>query len=189
MYALANTFNNPTQGGNAQRGFPAPGSGAQFNPNGAPPIGFGNIGAEPEGDTRPTKGTRSWFRPAAPAGGQRGSPTPEAAGQERSPGSMPNVPQIFGGVIQKFTRQFSRGAAAYVPNFGKVLTNPIGAGVVALHRPQASYGPAGQYENGAIWWTSQAVPTSIGMQGLTDPQTLAALLGQTNVQAVVRTTG
>lgn len=189
MYRLSNTFGDPAQGGNAQRGFPAPGSGAQTMLSGAAPIGYANVGAMLEGDTRPTKGARSWFRPASPSGGQRGYPAPEAAGQERPPGSMPTIPQIFGGVIQKFTRPFSRGAAAFVPNFGRVLTNPIGAGVVALNRPQAFYGPAGQYENGAIWWTSQAVPTSIGMQGLTDPQTLQALLGQTNVQAVVRTTG
>ena len=102
---------------------------------------------------------------------------------------MPNTPPAYGLPIFVETPYYDRGAAAFVPNFGKVLTNPIGAGVVALHRPQASYGPSAEYENGALWWVSQAVPTSIGLQGLTDPDTLAALLGQTSVQAVVRTTG
>ena len=102
---------------------------------------------------------------------------------------MPNDPPIYGGVFQNYTPYYSRGAAAYVPNFGKVLTNPIGAGVVACYRTLPSYGPAAQYFNGAIWWVTQQVPTSIHMQGLTDPAELEALLGLTNVQAVVRTTG
>jgi hypothetical protein len=101
---------------------------------------------------------------------------------------MPNVPPIFGGVYQHETPYYSRGAPAYVPNFGYVLTNPIGAGVVARYRTQASYGPAAQYANGAIWWTSQVVPTSINLQGLTNPDELAQLLDSVTVQAVVRTT-
>jgi len=83
----------------------------------------------------------------------------------------------------------SYGAGGVAPQYGKVLTNPIGAGVVALHRPQASYGSAAQYVNGAIWWTSQAIPTTVNLQGLTRPQDLAAVLGPLYVQAAIRTTG
>jgi len=87
------------------------------------------------------------------------------------------------------TPYYDRGAAAVVQNYGKVLENPIGAGIVALSRPQASYGGAAQYDYGALWWTSQAIPTSINLQGLTDPEALNEILGSVAVQAVVRTTG
>jgi hypothetical protein len=165
--------------------------------------GFPEIGAEeqtsgdavrrpshvPWANDNPTKGRRSWFRPESPSGGQRGFPAPEGGAQARPPGSMPNAPPIFGDVINVYTPYYSRGAAAYAPNFGKTLTNPIGAGIVALHRPKAFYGPAAQYANGAIWWTSQVIPTSVNLQGLTDPQELLDQLGMLNVEAVVRTTG
>jgi hypothetical protein len=102
---------------------------------------------------------------------------------------MPNLVPAYGQNVEVYTPYFSRGAAAYVQNYGKVLTNPIGAGVVARYRPQASYGGAAQYRNGAIYWTSQAIPTSVNLQGLTRPQDLAAVLGPINVQAALRTTG
>lgn len=181
VFRLAETFKKPASGANAQRGFPAPGAGAQtvgpFTP--APKDAVWS-------SSRPTKGDPTWAHPSAPASGQRGYPAPYNPGQRRPPGSMPNDPAISGLPDMVWTPYYDRGAAAYVPNYGKVLTNPIGAGVVALHRPQASYGPAGQYVNGAIWWTSQAVPTSVNLQGLTDPAVLAAVLGPINVQAAVR---
>lgn len=102
---------------------------------------------------------------------------------------MPNAPPIFGGVYQHYTPYYDRGAAAFVPNFGYVLYNPIGAGIPALHRPQASYGPAAQYADGAIWWATQVIPTSVNLQGLTDPEELAAILSPLQIQGVVRTTG
>lgn len=102
---------------------------------------------------------------------------------------MPNKPPIFGGVDYHYTPYYDRGAAAYVPITGKLLYNPIGAGIVVNHRPQASYGPAGQYADGAIWWASQAIPTSVNLQGLTSPDELANLLDDIQIQAVVRTTG
>jgi len=107
-------------------------------------------------------------------------------GQMRPAGSMPNEPPIYGNSIPVYTPYYSRGAAAFVQNYGKVLTNPVGAGIVANYRPQASYGSAAEYHNGAIWWTNQTIPTSIGMNGLTSPQVLEALLGMVNVQAAVR---
>lgn len=102
---------------------------------------------------------------------------------------MPNVPLQYGLPIMVYTPYYDRGAAAYVPNYGKVLFNPIGAGIVAQYRPQASYGKAAQYANGALWWSSQAIPTTVNLQGLTDPRTLAAMLGPIKIQGVVRTTG
>jgi hypothetical protein len=184
MFRLANTFPNPTGGSGPQRGFPSPG--AYDQQVGTPTRKDAQV---PWTSEHPTKGKRTWFLPWKSDGAQRGFPSPEKPAQARPPGSMPNCPPVWGGVYQHYTPYYSRGAAAYVPNFGYVLTNPIGAGIVALHRPQPSYGPAAQYYNGAIWWVTQQVPTSIHMQGLTDPEELLALVGETNVEAMVRTTG
>lgn len=184
VFQLRRTFKKPAEGANVARGYPAPGDGAQtigdFTP--AP----WDTGWQSD---RPTQGVSSFFSAARSRGEQRGFPAPFNSGQRRPPGSMPNAVPAYGGHIDVVTPYFSRGAAATVQNFGKVLTNPIGAGVVARYRPQASYGPAAQYVNGAIWWTSQAIPTSVNLQGLTDPRTLAAVLGPVNVKAALRTTG
>lgn len=182
VFKLALSFDQPAQGANPQRGFPAPGTGAQTS---GPPSQARQPDILPR-PQRPTKGIRSWFQPATPASEQRGFPEAGNAGQQRPAGSMPNTPPVYGQNIEVYTPYYSRGAAAYVQNYGKVLTNPIGAGIVALNRPQASYGQSSEYHNGAIWWTNQTIPTSIGMQGLANPDVLAALLGMVNVQAVVR---
>jgi hypothetical protein len=84
---------------------------------------------------------------------------------------------------------FSKGTARDVPNFGKVLVNPIGAGVPVMHRTQASYGQAAEYHNGVIWWTPQSIPTSVRLQGLTNPRALEAILGPLYVQAAIRVNG
>jgi hypothetical protein len=182
VFKLALTYKDPSQGANVQRGFPAPGSGAQLS---GPPSQARQPDIVPR-PNRPTKGIRSWFMPSSPSGEQRGMAPAGTAAQMRPNGSMPNVPPIYGQNIPVYTPYYSRGAAAFVQNYGKVLTNPIGAGIVANNRPQASYGPSSEYHNGMIFWTSQAVPTSVGMNGLTSPQVLAALLGRMNVQAAVR---
>lgn len=182
MFKLARTFSDAAV---TQSGFPSPGDGAQFS--GAPGQPR-SLPVDPV-PVRPTKGFFSWLFPANAENAQRGGPSPEAGNQERPAGSMPNVPPIFGGVGYNETPYYDRGAAAFVPITGKVLTNPIGAGVVAQYGAKAFYGPSAEYQNGAIWWVSQAVPTSVDLQGLTDPSVLAALLSQTEVQAVVRTTG
>ena len=179
VFKLSNTYQNPLQDAGLQRGFPAPGSGAQDT--GAP-------SATDEGDAGAkwyplawVKGIAAWLKPQLPAGEQRGFPVPLAPLQSRPPGSMPNVPPIFGGHRDTVTPFYDRGAAAVVPYFGRVLTNPIGAGRVALSRPQASYGGSPQYDNGAIWWVSQAIPTSLSLSGLTSAEELNALLGNMQV--------
>lgn len=192
MFKVSRTFDNPAA---SQSGFATPGAGAQDANNSewgnpwadlmAEGAECGSCAADYEPE-RPTKGIFSWLFPTSPASKQRGFAEPQNALEHRPPGSMPNVPPINGEVGYNWTPYYSRGAAAYVPITGKVLTNPIGAGVVALHRPQASYGPGGEYVDHQIWWTSQAIPTSVNLQGLTNPDELAALLGQINVQAAVR---
>lgn len=139
----------------------------------APPVG------------RPTWGDATSF-----AAGQRGFPTPLAPAQRRLPGER--TPQgVFpdGLPREHVSREFSRGAAAVVQDFGKVLYNPIGSGVYARSRPKAYYGKPAKYEAGAIWWTAQSTPTSVRLTGLQDAQALAAILGPNYVQAAVRTTG
>jgi len=184
VFKLSNTFTAPGGPAGVQQGFPAPGAGGQTTgPYSPPPAPV------PWETQRPTKGLFSWLTGGTPRGEQQGMAPPLAGDQRRPPGSMPNRPIAYGLSIPVWTPYYDRGADAWVQNFGKVLTNPIGAGVVALNRPQASYGPAAQYDNGALWWTSQVVPTTINLQGLTDPAELAAILGSVSVQAVVRTTG
>ena len=182
VFKLARTYDDPSQGSNAQRGFPAPGAGAQRT--GSDPLTM-NAATAPT-PVRQAKGRRSFWKPAAPSNAQRGMPEAENPDQARPAGSMPNIPATGGLPLEVYTPYFSRGAGAYVENYGKVLVNPIGAGVQVLDRPQASYGPSSEYYNGVIWWTSQAIPTSIPMSSLTSPEELAALLGAMNVQAAMR---
>ena len=169
---------------NVQSGMAVPGSGGQT-------IGPGTAPTKTVSWTtqRWAKGVRTFFGVGTGANAARGYPSPEAPAQRRPPGSMNPGPQPWGGVYQHYTPYYDRGAAAYVPNFGKVTENPIGAGIYAPYRPQASYGSAAQYANGALWWTSQAIPTSINPQSLTDPEQLADILSSLQIQAVVRTTG
>lgn len=185
VFRLAQTFGNPATGSNAQRGFPAPGSGAQTTGGPSQPRESG-INYAP---VYQTKGRRTWTDPGSPDGEQRGFGAALSWLQRRPKGSMPARQAPYGEALPVETPYYSRGAAAFVQNYGKVLTNPIGAGIVANHRPMASYGGAAQYADGAIWWTSQAVPTTINMQGLTDPATLAEVIDPIYLEAMVRTTG
>jgi hypothetical protein len=169
---------------NSQSGMATPGAAGQTTGTHTPPPGF------VEWSTKMwAKGVRSFQNSTSGSGAQRGYPAPEGRLQSRPPGSMNPGPQPWGGVYQNYTPYYSRGDAAYVPNFGKVTENPIGAGIYAPYRPQASYGGAAQYANGQLWWSSQAIPTSISPQSLTDPQQLAAILSTLQIQGVVRTTG
>jgi hypothetical protein len=187
LFRPARTFSNPQ---NSQSGFATPGAGAQTT---GEPIIVADWNADPDVNWEPEraiKGRRTWGLPWLPRGEQQGTPPPLDPSQRRQRGEMPETAPLQPGVLSQVeTPYYSRGAAAFVPQHGKVLTNPIGAGVVALQRPQSSYGPSAQYIDGAIWWTSQVIPTSINLQGLDDPDVLAAILGMQNVQAVVRTTG
>jgi hypothetical protein len=185
MFKVARTFKNPAQGGNVARGFPAPGSGDQTVGPYTPPPQEGAWASD-----RPIHGLYTYDEPSDGVFAQ-GYPAPLSPSQQYPAGSMNNcgVAVPFGTNIQVETPYFSRGAAAYVQNYGKVFTNPIGAGVVALHRPQAFYGGSGNYEAGTIYWVSQAIPTTVNLQGLVDPAALSAVLGDTYVQAAVRVNG
>jgi len=163
---------------------PSPGAGAQTTGPAGPP----SVPAVWEA-RRPTQGRRSSPLNFIAEFFQRGFPAPQNRAQARPAETMPQRPPVWGGVYQHYTPYYDRGAAAFVPNFGYVLTNPIGAGIVARYRPQASYGLSAQFLNGALWWTNQIIPTSIHMQGLTSPEELAAIVDGLTVEAMVRTTG
>lgn len=187
MFRLNRTWAKPSNEEGANRGFPSPGAGAQRG-GALPSPAVLALGSAPDaglGPERPTKGRVTWFDASGFHGSQAGQPAPGGPSQGQD-----------GWVQSGFTPDgrphyvrgpdYSKGTARDVPNYGKVLTNPIGAGVVALFRPQASYGQAAQYYNGAIWWTPQAIPTSIPTQGLTSPAAMRELLGDLYVQAAVR---
>lgn len=180
------TFAKPSQGANQNRGFPAPGASYQTTGDYIPPPR-----ESPWAASQPTKGKRTFFNPSSGANLNRGQPSPESRAQSRGGqaglvGVLAGDPASYGGHVDHEYPYFSKGAARWAPQFGGVSYNPIGAGVPVPFRTQATYGPAAQYENGAIWWTSQAIPTSVNLQGLTNPDALAAILGSIQVQAVVR---
>lgn len=184
VFQPSRTYKDPFDGSNVNRGFPSPGAYGQttgdFSP---PPVASAWV---PE---RPSKGRRSWLDAIFGASANRGFPAPQGRAQARPPGSFMDNPAPDGFAHYVEYPYFSRGDGARAPQLGQVSYDPIGGGVVALHRTQASYGPAAQYENGEIFWTSQAVPTSVNLQGLTNPDILAAVIGPINVQAAVRVNG
>jgi hypothetical protein len=132
---------------------------------------------------------RAYFLPAqSPAQAQRGFPAPLNQTETRAAYGQPfgNVAP-FGGKILVQPRRRDLGASGYVPNFGKPFSNPIGAGVVALNRPQPSYGISSEYIAHALFWSSQTIPTTIPMGPLVSRDTMQALLGTINIKAVLPT--
>jgi hypothetical protein len=185
MFKLALTFDAPADGDNVQRGFPEVGAGAQNN---------GYVPVSPNGETvwapkRPTKGRRTFFKASQGDNVQRGFPEPLSELDMRPAGSMPNVVESVPRTSYRWTPPYDRGADADVPYAGYILSNPIGAGIVYAHDPQTMDGPTAEYHNSALWWVSQAIPVSVGLQGLNNAFELEDLLGNVLVQGSVRTTG
>jgi hypothetical protein len=87
------------------------------------------------------------------------------------------------------SRPFSRGADAHAPHFGKLAINPIGGGVFAPYRIPTIAGPGARYQNAAIWFDVQTVPTSIRMNNSVPVETVNALIAQAHVGPSYRTTG
>jgi len=182
MFRLARTYTDPGLSANVQRGFPAPGDGAQLTGDQSQPTQKFTPKTAPK---RPTKGVRSFLDIFT----QRGFAEPQNPAEHYPAGTMNNVLIPDGLNHEILTPYFDRGAAAFVQNYGKVTVNPIGAGVQVMDRPMASYGVSAEYHNGSIWWTPQNIPTSIPGQSLTNPEDLSAALGPINVQAAVRFAG
>lgn len=182
MFRLARTYDDPASGSNSQRGYPSPGEGEQAT--GQPATQ--DTSRVPNGPIKLFKGLRTWLSTVTGSNPSRGMPEAEDALQHRPPGSVVDQ-QMFGGVVYNETPYYDRGAAAFVPNFGTLVSNPIGAGRQVPWRPQAFYdGQSGEYENGSIWWVSQSTPTSTNLTGLQDANALLDEVGSVNVEAMVR---
>lgn len=117
----------------------------------------------------------------------RGQPPALAWWQRRSPQGPRMTGQGFPVYIT--SRPFSRGADAHAPHFGKLAINPIGGGVFAPYRIPTIAGPGARYQNAAIWFDVQTVPTSIRMNNSVPVETVNALIAQAHVGPSYRTTG
>lgn len=157
------------------------------------PVAFGVPNAQITGQVpvktgwgwKPAK--RTWFQPTSSASMQRGTGPALSSAQKYDPPLVRTPP--FGGHSDTVPRRNSMGADGIAPTFGRVMTNPIGAGIFAPWRPRPWYGPSGQYVNGAIWWTAQEISTSVELQGLYDADVIDALLAASSVTGFDVTTG
>lgn len=170
MFKIVNTFKNPSQPANAQRGFPAPGTGAQqtnaarHKPNEVPwytAIGY--------------QGEDTWLTPSTPVDAQRGQPAATAPAQRRPAGSVRSAP-MDGRTSYRETREFSRGMQRYAP-ITPILVQDANPGSLVPHKPRVvpNY-PLGQYINNTIFFANQVIPTTIPLSGLQTQRSIAALL-------------
>jgi hypothetical protein len=84
---------------------------------------------------------------------------------------------------------YDRGADAFAPQFGKLLQNPIGAGIHASYKLPVIAGPGARYQFGAIWFGVQSIPTSVQINPTVPIETINALLATSHVSAAYLTTG
>jgi hypothetical protein len=130
----------------------------------------------------PARETSPWSArgfpdPAEPEALQRGFGTPEAI-----PVPDPGPPSgPYGKAIFVQTPYYDGGALMFAPKFGKILENPIGAGIQVPFRSYSSYYPSGQYDAGVIFWASEYIPTSIPSSALMTPDELEAILGNLEI--------
>lgn len=143
------------------------------------PMGMETASAPRSGEVVMTI-TRGWFQPA---GARAQAPSPNIGFWSWARTLL--QPQARTGTGRANVMLGNGPGMTDAPQFGQLSYNPIGAGVVATARPQASYGPAGQYEAGTIFWTAQDIPTSIALAGVLSPDQLNALLAN-NVKAAYR---
>jgi hypothetical protein len=117
----------------------------------------------------------------------RGQPAPLSWWQRRKIAGPATVPQP--NPIYVTSPQFSRGADAHAPRFGKLNINPIGAGVYAPYRLPTIAGPGARYVFGAIWFDVQAISTSLQINPTVPIETVNALIAAGHVGPTYRTTG
>ena len=175
-------------GPNAQRGMPAPLS--PWQAQGPDASGEGPV-APASPTQRRVKYTqpRQWF--GTPATKQRGEPVPFSPADHRPIENVEfRVP--YGAPVYQRLRRYDWGSAGFSFDSGRLFSNPIGAGVVALHRIKPFSSAVAQVVPGqGIFWNSQTIADFAGPElgTLYDPQTLYALLGNTNAQAVAAPPG
>lgn len=178
MFKIVNTFKNAQAPTNAQRGQPAPGSGAQQtnparkHPNEVP--WFANIQYQGD-DTWPSNVAYGYGNPAFPVDAQRGQPAATGPGQRRPAGSVVSA-RMDGTTRYRETPNFSRGMERYAVNTPILVqdANP-GSYVPAKPRVVPNY-PLGQYINNTIFFANQVIPTTIPLSGLQTQKSIAELL-------------
>lgn len=183
MFKIVNTFKQPSQATNAQRGFPAPGAGAQQT----------NSARKQPGDVAwytatPLQGYDTWAdpevtynNPGFPVDAQRGQPVANAPGIARPPGSVRSAP-MDGTTRYRETPNFSRGMQRYAVNT-PILVQDANPGTLVPHKPSVvpRY-PLGQYINNTIFFANQVIPTTIPLSGLQTQKAVAALLSTFDVE-------
>lgn len=178
MFKIVNTFKNPGNPVNAQRGMPSPGTGAQqTNPARRQPGDvpwFANVDYQGT-DTWPSNAADGYGNPQFPVDAQRGQPAPQGPGQARPKGSVRSAP-MDGRQQYRETREFSRGMQRYAP-ITPILVQNANPGDWVPHKPTVvpRY-PLGQYINNTIFFANQVIPTTIPLAGLQTKDAIDALL-------------
>lgn len=178
MFKIVNTFKKPALPTNAQRGQPAPGSGAQQtngarkHPNEVP---WFNVLAQQGTSTWPSTDAYTYGNPEFPVDAQRGQPAPQGPGQARPIGSVRSAP-MDGTTRYRETPNFSRGMQRFAVNT-PILVQDANPGSIVPFKPRVvpNY-PLGQYINNTIFFANQVIPTTIPLAGLQTQRSVAALL-------------
>lgn len=176
MFKIVNTFKKAAAPQNQQRGFPAPGSGAQqTNPARQHP------GETPWFTAILYEGSDSYFDPGSPVNAQRGQPVANSPAIARPRGSVIHTPGD-GTTRYRETREFSRGMQRYAVNT-PILLQDANPGTIVTHKPRVvpNY-PLGQYINNTIFFANQVIPTTIPLSGLQTQRSIAALLSTFEVE-------
>lgn len=178
LFNIVNTWKNVTSAANQQRGFPAPGTGAQqTNSARQPPPEHAWLADIPyEGsDTWPATGAYTYGNPTFPVDAQRGQPAAEAQNQQYPRGAL-NQPMLDGRTLYRETREFSRGMQRYAPITPYVLATANPGDIVPFRPSVVPRYPLGQYINNTIFWTNQVIPTSVPLAGLQTEKSIDELL-------------
>jgi hypothetical protein len=117
----------------------------------------------------------------------RGQPAPLSWWQRRRIPQARDVPQPLPTLYR--APNYSAGADAFAPQFGRLLANVIGAGVPTPFKLPVIAGSGARYEAGAIFFDVQAVPTSVRISPAMSQESLAALLATAHVGPSYATTG
>lgn len=144
-----------------------------------PPYSFNAPGEWPRNVRRRTP-VRFWF--GSHTSQQRGEPAPLGPADLRPPENFQFFGMPGGIPAYRYTRRYDRGAAAFSFNEGKILSNPIGAGIVPMYRQHVHPTYIGEvlpYGYG-IYWRSQAIAAGQSgptLSNLLTPRDIYALMG------------
>lgn len=183
MFKIVNTFKNPSQPTNAQRGFPAPGAGAQQTSDARKKpqdvAWYTAIGYQ--GNDTWTDPEVTYGNPGFPVDAQRGQPVANSPGIRRPPGSVVNG-RMDGTTRYRETPNFSRGMQRYAVNT-PILIQDANPGSIVPFKPRVvpNY-PLGQYIANTIFFANQVIPTTIPLSGLQTQKAVAALLSTFDVE-------